>query len=431
MNNTYRLLWTALALLWAGACAAAPVCYDVTDYGAVPDGASDCTGAFQRALDAAFFDGGGSVFAPAGSYAVKGNLVVRSGVWLEGAYRAEPVPGGEAAPGAPGQGTALLAFAGRNRPQDRPFIELEGTNCGVKGLAIYYPDNTGSDAPPAPYPPCIAGYRGNTQSVMDVMLANPYEGLRFVGIGRCHISRVCGYPAKRGLYIDKCLDITRVEDCHFRPLGEAETSARSRWTGRFGVAYEFGRTDWQYVLDCSCSGYGVGYRFSRSPSGCCNGSFLGIGAFDCAVGVRVDAVSKPGLLITNGQFSGRPGSRDSVGVWTLATSPGKVSLTNCSFAGPMDACVSHCSPGFLSVTGCHFGSADSRALDLAAGSAVISGSSFGPAGEHIRIGDRAGRAVITGNTAPGGLRVTNRDKDGVETDLPEEAFREGDAAGGL
>ncbi|MBQ9358473.1 MAG: hypothetical protein IJT95_02920 [Abditibacteriota bacterium] len=57
-------------LLSAGAFARTD--FSVADYGAVGDGRTDCTEAFQKALDAAFAIGGGSVCVPTGDYAFRG-----------------------------------------------------------------------------------------------------------------------------------------------------------------------------------------------------------------------------------------------------------------------------------------------------------------------------------------------------------------------
>ncbi|MBQ9358475.1 MAG: hypothetical protein IJT95_02930 [Abditibacteriota bacterium] len=392
-----KLVLAILLVCAAGCCAFGDTDFSVLDYGAAGDGRTDCTEAFQKALDAAFAAGGGNVQVPTGSYDIKGNLVIRSGVFLVGTYQAAPT----GKPDAPGQGSLLHAYAGRNRPGGRPFIELEGTNNGVKGLVIDYPENDDKTAPPAPYPPCIAGYKGNKQSVIDCMLLNPYEGIRLVGIGKNYIRNVSGYPAKRGIYIDKCLDISRVENCCFRPFGQAGASdpARGAWTGKFGVAFEFARSDWQYVYDCFCFGYGVGYKFSRSEAGCSNGNFLGLGADGCAVGIKVEAAQASGLLITNGEFAGRRGSRDSIGVEVLPSAAGKVSLMNCSFRGPLDTCISHRGPGYLSAIGCHFEDFGRKAVSLEAGSGIIEGNTFCPGPACVDIGPKAMGAVIMGNLA--------------------------------
>ncbi|MBQ9358472.1 MAG: hypothetical protein IJT95_02915 [Abditibacteriota bacterium] len=399
-----------LFVLLLSAAAFAQSDFSVLDYGARGDGKTDCTEAFQKALDAAFQIGGGNVFVPTGIYDVKGNLVIKSGVFLVGTYQAPPTERFDGKPDVPGQGSLIHAYAGRNTPDGKPFIELQGSNCGVKGVVIDYPENTYKDVPPVPYPPCIAGYVGDNQNVIDCMLLNPYEGIKLVGVGRSYIRGVYGYPAKRGIYIDRCFDISRVENCHFWPFGNTAASnpAWGAWINKFGVAFEFARTDWQYVSNCFCFGYGVGYKFSESDAGGCNGNFLGLGADSCAVGVKVEAAQAPGLLFTNGEFVGRWGSHDSVGVEVLPLSRGKVSLMNCSFWGPLGWCVRNRGSNYLSVIGCHFENFGTAAISAEGGAAVIQGNTFQAGPMHLVLDKGLKEAIVSGNTATERLVIDNR-----------------------
>src|SRR5690606_4376829 len=103
------------------------------------------------------------------------------------------------------------------------------------------------------------------------------------GAARFLVRNVYGYPSFRGLYVDDCYDIGRVENCHFWPFGvRGGASAYTEWINANVVAFEFGRSDWQYVVHTFCFGYGVGYKFSTKENGSCNGSFVGIGA-DCCL----------------------------------------------------------------------------------------------------------------------------------------------------
>ena len=56
---------------------------DVTDFGALGDG-SDDTAAFQKALDEAAAGGSGVVLVPAGTFAIRGHLVVPPNTELRG-----------------------------------------------------------------------------------------------------------------------------------------------------------------------------------------------------------------------------------------------------------------------------------------------------------------------------------------------------------
>jgi hypothetical protein len=220
------------------------------------------------------------------------------------------------------------------------------------------------------------------------------------------------------MYIDECYDIGRVENCHFWPFGTVykHDDPYSKWINTNGVAFEFARTDWQYVVNTFCFGYGVGYKFSESEAGGCNGNFLGIGADSCrrAVSVEADLPMEGSILITNGEFVGRWGSKDSVGLEiTESAADSKVSLTNCAFWGPLDRCIwaksSECQ---LTANACSFQEWDVRganapAVQVDAGAAILQGNTFAYGAKHIEIGEKVRSAIIMGNQAEGGLHVTD------------------------
>ena len=58
--------------------------YNVTDYGAVADGASNDAAAIQSAIDACALAGGGTVYLPSGTYFVNGNYINFPANWANG-----------------------------------------------------------------------------------------------------------------------------------------------------------------------------------------------------------------------------------------------------------------------------------------------------------------------------------------------------------
>src|SRR5690606_18575904 len=218
-------------------------------------------------------------------------------------------------------------------------------------------------------------------------------------------------------YADACYDIGRVENAHFWPFGVSyqQDDPYCKWVNTNGVAFEFARTDWQYVTNAFCFGYGVGYKFSRSKNGSCNGNFLGIGADCCVRPVLVEDVQGSGLLITNGEFVGMWGSKDSVGVEIAeAAGEGKVSLSNCSFWGPIDRCIWSRSPRVqFTAMGTHFMNHDvagrnAPAIQIDAGKAIVQGNTFDEGDTHVQVGPKVRSAIIMGNQATGGVRIDNQ-----------------------
>lgn len=389
--------------------------WDVAASGAMGDGAMDCTPVFQRLLDEAGKAGGGIVQVPAGRYRINGTLSIPEAVTLEGVFRVPPTDQG----GSPLKinGSVLLAYAGRGTQDAAPFIKLAGCNATVSGLAILYPEWSQADVPPIPYPPTIGANGVNDVAVLDCLIVQPYEAIRFDSTARFVVRNVFASPIFRGLYVDACYDIGRVENCHFWPFGVAYDPKNPfcQWVNTQGVAFEFARTDWQYVTNTFCFGYGVGYKFSETKAGACNGNFLGIGADSCRRAILVEQSQPYGLLITNGEFVGQWGSTDSTGIEIAEKAgAGKVSLNNCAFWGPLDQCLWLRSKEVqLTAIGCNFctwdnGMKGSPAIRLERGKAIIQGNTFGDGDTHIEVGSEVVSAIIMANQAASGLVVVNQ-----------------------
>jgi hypothetical protein len=429
MNFTQRfcffLVLAGLALHPAKAQTNA-IHWNVRQAGAVGDGQADCTSIFQKVLDEAGAAGGGVVEVPAGRYRINTGLSIPANVTLQGTYHVAPTvqqgPSGELA------GSALLAYAGRGLTNAPPFIRLSGNNAVLSGFVITYPEWKQADVPPVPYPPCVLCEGKEDTVVENCLLLNPYEGIKMVGAARHWIRNVTGYPIKRGIFVDECYDIGHIENIHFWPFGVAydPKNPYCEWVNTQGVAFELARTDWHYVFNTFCFGYGVGYKFSSSAHGSANGNFLGLGADSCQRAVVVEQAQPPGLLISNGEFVGRWSSTDAVCLDIGPKVEGKVSLVNCSFWGPIDRCVWMQSPaGQFTASACHFVHWDNRgvgspAIQLDAGKAIVQGCTFAQEGLNVQVGSNVISAILTANQAAGGFRVDNQAGKHTQSALNEE-----------
>lgn len=387
--------------------------WDVVEAGAKPDGQADCTLVFQKLLDAAGAAGGGIVEVPAGRYSIKTGLSIPANVTLQGIYRVPPTQNKKEATNL--IGSVLLAYAGRGDTSGPPFIKLAG-NCAVlAGMIIQYPEWKQTDVPPVPYPPCVFSQGTENVGVLDCLLLNPYDGIQLVSAHRHNIRNVTGYPIKRGLYVDMCGDIGRIENVHFWPFGVRYKAddPYCKWVNTEGVAFELARTDWEYVFNTFCFGYGIGYKFSQSKHGSANGNFLGLGADSCQRAVVVEQAQPPGLLICNGEFVGRWSSTNAVCLEVAPAVKGKVSLVNCSFWGPIDRCVwMRSAEGQFTANSCNFVNWDNRgvgspAIQVDAGRVIVQGCSFGEEQLHVQVGSNAISAILTANQADGGFQVEN------------------------
>lgn len=400
--------------------------WNVIGAGAPGDGQADCTGVFQRLLDAAGRAGGGVVEVPAGRFRILGHLSIPANVTLQGIYRVPPTTGPKAITNL--TGSVLFAYAGRGSTNGPPFIQLAGHNAAIAGLIIAYPDWKQTDVPPVPYPPCVLSQDTENVGISECLLLNPYEGIRLVRAHRHLVRNVTGYPIWRGLYVDECYDIGHIENVHFWPFGVSydPNDPYCKWINTQGTAFELARTDWHYVLNTFCFGYGIGYRFSRSEHGAANGNFHGLGADSCQRAVVVDDAQPPGLLISNGEFVGRWSSTDAVCLEIGPQAGGKVSLVNCSFWGPIDRCVwMRSAVGQFTANACHFVHWDNRgvgsaAIQLDAGKAIVQGCTFSQENLHVSVASNVLSAILVANQAEGGFRVENHAGRHAQIALNEE-----------
>lgn len=390
---------------------------NVRSFGAVGDGKTDDTAAFQKAMDAAAEAGGGVVFAPRGNYFFAGHLNVPNGVTLRGIWQSVPAHNGIRDRGLPkptDDGTTFLLTEGAGKEDGPAFVTLN-TNSTLKGVVIYYPEQK-TDEVPVPYPYAIA-MRGKNPAVLAVEILNPYNGIDASRNERHLIRDVHGQPLRRGIYVDAIFDIGRIENVHFNPWWSNRPKLLG-WQKENGEAFVFGRTDWQYVFNTFCFGYAVGYKFIQTKAGVCNGNFSGIGADDCYTALVVDNCAPFGLLITNGEFVSFHGP-DPTMIRVNGTNSGSVRFVNCAFWGPCNQIAKIDGRGTVGFGDCTFvqwgGAAKDRfALDILGGTALVRGCEFRQDLQQIRLGEGVRRAVITGNAFAGEQRITNNAKGKVE-----------------
>lgn len=371
-----------------------------SDFGAIADGTTDNTGAFQEALDAADARGGGIVFAPAGRYLFKGHLTIPANVTLEGTFQAP-------AAFVRDKGTVLLPTEGRGQVDGPAFISSAGDNTTIKGLGVYYPEQDEHASEPTPYPWTIQHGSGDNLSVIDCALTNPYQAIDLTGAGRHYIARVYGQPIAMGIYVDRIFDIGRIENIHFWRFW-TQQKVMCDWINAKGVGLRIGRTDWEYVLNTFVLGYSIGYHFIETKDGAANGNFLGIGSDFSGDAVVVEQTQENcGLLITNGEFVGdaRP---DSQGIIIRSTNLGPVTLQNCAFWGPSDHIGTIEGTGPVTFIGSNFADWDKNNTDAAAfvvngGGTTIANCQFLHANKKLvaQIEDGCASAVIAGNTLVG------------------------------
>ena len=400
--------------------AAEPDNINVRNFGALGDGKTDDTAAFQKALDAAAKVGGGVVYAPVGNYFFAGHLNIPKAVTLAGVWQSVPAHNGIRDRGLPkptDDGTTFLITEGAGNENAPPFITLN-TNSTLKGVVLYYPRQNVDDIP-KPYPWAIA-MRGKNPAVLAVEMLNPYNGIDATKNERHLIRDVQGQPIRRGILVDAIYDIGRIENVHFNPWWSMKPKL-FRWQMENGEAFIFGKSDWQYVYNTFCFGYNIGYKFIRTKTGQCNGNFLGIGADDCYTALVVEQCAPYGLLITNGEFVSFHGP-DPTMIKVEKTNTGSVRFVNCAFWGRSNQIAKIAGTGTVGFSDCtlaQWGGKDGsrHAIQVQSGTVLIRGCEFQQNRPHILLGKKVSRAIIAENIFEGPIRISNQSQGSVKIGL--------------
>lgn len=364
--------------------------FNAEDFGIVADGLTDVTDAIQIAMISIDSLGGGALFLPAGKYKVSGTLTIPARVTLRGDW---PQP----KPGSPVAGTILQAYAGRGNEDGTPFIQLSG-DAGIKGVAIWYPEQMPNDI--QPYPPTIQMDGGTAENVTFV---NAYLGLTTFQermTARPFVRHIYGTPLKTGIEYDCLADIGRIETVHFSPdywagsgLANAPTEGQHEgWIYANGTGIIVRRIDWSYSCYVTVEGYSIGLalRSSRYDGNTPNGQSYMFNLRNCKTGIYIEASASAGYQFTRfvihnaetGVYLSPAASQanmfhtcsiDASGDAILSDGTARVMMMSCDIQGPL---VMH--GGYLSVIDSSFGGAMPHHIRFTGGvrGATIQGNTF-------------------------------------------------------
>lgn len=279
---------------------------NVTAYGAVGDGVTDCTAAFNSALSAGKSHNG--IYVPMGRYVISSTLTV-SEEEIQGKFA-----GGWPADTMP-MPTLLI------RVTSGPGLILENGST-LHGIAIAYDQSipTTTNAP-------ALQLRGNGVTLSSVRIQNPYDGLNTPNAdtpGRARFSDVyIVSPVHVGMQISKSYDFT-----HYRNIEVRCPNAMST-----GAAFIFERVDEGSYTGLIASNCLTGLEFdndnSTSPAGGhFTGNFAGCSIYGCSNGITINGPHKikiyggeysnlvNGVTVTNGDELTLVG-----GQWSVTTGP--------------------------------------------------------------------------------------------------------------
>ena len=383
--------------------------FDVSKMGARGDGKTDDTAAFQRAIDRAAQIGGGVVLVPRGNFLIKTHLVVKPHVTLKGIFEAPPAR-------TQNLGSTLLAVENSGGLDGTPFITLKA-NGTLKGLSIFYP-NQREIMPPIAYPWTVRG-DGDNCAIVDVLMVNPYAAVDFgtVSAGRHRINGLYAQALFRGIFVDKCYDVGRIENVHFWQFWSINPQIDA-WTRENAIAFIIARTDWEYMVNCFCIQYKIGYQFVALKDGPGNAVLTNCGSDVGPLAVQIQAVQNhAGVSFVNGQFM--------AGIEVQNSNAGPVKFTACGFWGEGQT-ENHAvlgGSGQTSFSNCHFTDWDQKnsgapCLVATSGGLSVNGCDFQNVTKaQIALETGVESAIIVANRLRGGAKIQNRSAGDVQIGL--------------
>ncbi|MHA4806872.1 NAD-dependent epimerase/dehydratase family protein [Flavitalea flava] len=412
----------------------------VISFGAVADGHTDNTMAFQKAIDSVAVQGG-RVYIPAGQFLIGGSIKIKPGVSLFGTNDA---------PLSPYQltGTVILATGGRDREEAEPLFEMWNAST-AKGFTVYYPDQQTNDIHPYPWtfyirnPAVVHSLTERRKetfdvTIEDITLINSFNGIRCGPDenGRHRIRNISGCVLRRGIFVDWVGDVGRIENIQFHSHFWFHPTTSGNWDQVFAYmqqnleAFIFGRSDWEYVTNTFVFPAKVGYKFISTSNGQCNGQFSGIGADATQSALVAESIQSQGLLISNGQFNTHLKGR-SAQIIVEKSCAGSLRFTNCGFWGPSANNVLVLGNSFVSFQNCYFSNNHVSRDTSTPGYSIIAengklqvqsctfdgmqtdevaqwtygGTKRRPPCILLRSGVKS--AIITGNNGYGGVKISN------------------------
>ncbi|MFD2328238.1 S-layer homology domain-containing protein [Cohnella sp. GCM10020058] len=387
--------------------------FSVLDFGAKADGASDDTAAFQAALDAAGGNGGGVVFAPAGTYRLDGHLNVPTGVTLRGDWISPDAVGGQV------KGTVLASYGGRGQADGESFIQLQPVS-GVTNLSVWYPEQTLSD--PAVYPWTFEQLPGDSATMENITLVNSYGGIK---IGPewnelHYVKNLYGTVLHMGIFLDFTTDIGRLEGIRLAPsywaasglAGAPDVGQARAYTTTHAEGIVMGRSDWEYMSDIRLSGFDNGMRVTTRTGSAetANAQLYDVHVSDSQIGLKIEGVNDYGLLVTSSSFAAGVGVAPAA-IYTTAGFHSIAQFQDVQVDGSGGRAVVSEGSGVLSFENAAFASWDDAsgryAIELSGGSLILGQSSFAKAAKQVKLAGAVQSLNAVNSGLDGSLQVTD------------------------
>lgn len=394
--------------------------FDVTEapYNADSTGVEDATAAIQKALTDCYNAGGGVVWIPAGKYRVTASLHIPPHVTLRGDWRDPDL-------GAGRYGAVILADV-PSGPDTAPGLFRIWGSAGVKGLTVYYPQQSAREPIEYPYTFEILGrYLGEdgymSGSVQNVTLLNSYRGIS-AGKDNTHelhaIRNVKGTVLALGIYLQDTADVGKVERITFNTSYWAQLDPSvspthpgqdeiNDWTRANGMGLQLGGVEWDELTDISLSDYQLGLGFVSGRRINSTVMIFGLTIKNSHIAMRAsDLDGRVGVVVSNATLQANQGE-NPIALQVTRSNGASVIFNNSTIGGGAFQAVEllgNVTANFHNVTFDDW--TGPYAITAKAGSLVVEGSTFVPRlsakKKGIGLLSQVYSAAILGNSYPAG-----------------------------
>jgi autotransporter-associated beta strand protein len=396
-------------------------------FGAVGDGITDDSAAFQNAMNAVYNSGGpggGVVYVPAGFYAFSNNISIPTGVTLHGDWT-------DWTKGTNGlAGTTFKVYFGAGQTNATSFISMNDSTA-LRDVNIWYPNQS---------PTSIVGYPftialGNDSVVQNVALVNSYQGIQVNGSAEWILSTVIGSPLYMGFTTEGTIaDICHSEDIRFSPAvwpasllsnSPAVGGSYATWMRTYGTGMQVFRLDGMININTAISGYNIGLDFELNSDGASGSAFYNGYVTNCAIALNAQEMQTAAGL----EFSDFTLDGDVAINRTHTTNDAAAQFDNCQIVGRTGTAVyctgaswqtamafQNCAisntlnlagPGVFNLVNCSLSGAPQCVISAGATRAAFTGCTFSPAQNIVNNGNATNLLMDARQSISNAMPVVN------------------------
>ena len=283
-------------------------------YAVDPTGMTDSTAGIQAALDDCSANGGGTVFLPAGNYAISDTIRMPAFVTLRGDYNDPDEEGFD------GNYGTIISVWMESEDFDCEGAFLLGESGGVMGMTVYYPLQTMECIMPYPYTFYLSGGDDgySLPTVSNVTIINGYRGIGtsyYLSHDRLQVNNVKGTFLYRGLDLNNAADLDVVQKFTASNKYWKEASAEcmnatqgdllDAYTKQNTIAIECGDVEWDTICDILIEDCAMGVHVMEGVRADFAGFFYDMTIRNCAQGMVVDSMDERwGLAVAKSHIEG-------------------------------------------------------------------------------------------------------------------------------